>query len=120
MKKITIIETLPCEKDICKKDDCAKCYTEHSKTEQVPETWEELKELCEATNYIQDILKKNKEGRSIPVYLNSYGTEYIIIKNLYFGENGIVFYEVIGQRYIIVKDLTFAQIWSIIKSLIGE
>ncbi len=46
MKKITTIETLPCEKDICKKDDCAKCYTEHSRVEQVPENWEDLKKIA--------------------------------------------------------------------------
>jgi len=89
-------------------------------TEQVPETFENLKELCIATNYIQDILKKNREEKSIPVHLNDCGTGYVIIKDLYFGENGIVFYEVKEQRYIIAKDLTFAQMWGIIKNLIGE
>lgn len=94
-------------------------YYEH-RVEQVPENWEELKELCIATNYIQDILKKNREEKSIPVHLNDCGTGYVIIKDLYFGENGIVFYEVKEQRYIIAKDLTFAQMWEIIKNLIGD
>ena len=85
------------------------------KVEQVPETWEDLKELCEKTDYVKTANIKN-----IPVYLNEFGTGYIIIKGLYFGINGKIFYEVIGQRYIIAQNRTPAQMWQIIKGLTEE
>ena len=95
-------------------------FVPNEKVVEVPETFEELKDLCRATKYIQDILKKNSMGKMIPVYLNDCGAGYVIIKDLYFGEDGDIFYEVVGQRYIIAKDLKPAQMWNIIKNLIGE
>lgn len=107
MKKITIIESFTCEKDICKKDDCAKCFTEHSKTEQVPETWEELKELCKSLTDIEDYgesveidnYKLTKKGDVQFCHLDNYSDyEYIII----------------------AENRTIPQMWNIIKSLVEE
>lgn len=114
MKDIIVIEgkDLKCAEDknyvIARKEKC--------KVEKYPTNWEELKGLCEKTRYISQICK----DKNIPVYLNEFGTGYIIIKDLYFGVNGIVFYEVLGQRYVIAENLTPARQWQIIKSLIGE
>ena len=45
MKERIVIEDFVCN-DNCKRKDCEVCFKERSKKEQVPETWEDLKELC--------------------------------------------------------------------------
>ena len=108
MKERTIIERLPCEKDICKKDDCAKCYTEHSRVEQVPETWEELKELCKGLKGIEFFYDKVA------------CVEYININDVIaFNENGLML--TTKHNYdILAKRRTLQQMWQIIKNLVGE
>lgn len=78
------------------------------RVEQVPETWEELKELC----------RKLKIG-DCEVYITLQLTDKM---KLYFYDNG----EIIGAyldfeyEFSLVKNRTPAQMWQIIKSLIGE
>lgn len=105
MKKITTITSFRCEKDICKKDDCAKCYAEHCKTEQVPETFEELKELCKSITNTRIKLNEN----------------FIIIKmdkgyKIELWKNGNVYYYI----HQMAKSRTPQQMWSIIKNLVEK
>lgn len=109
MKKISIIEELPCEKDVCKKDNCAECYTEHSKVEQVPETYEELKQLIKETVFEDD---KNgvKMGQCIKI-------EYILIDGKSFMPDGEILDE---DNDVFAQHRTPQQMWQIIKNLVGE
>lgn len=82
------------------------------KIEQVPETFEELKELCkELKEYI--IWNKN----------------YCEIKNFKISKNGNIYYRqiqiysdgTITKNYVtVVNNRTIPQLWDFIKSLIGE
>ena len=112
MKKISIIEELPCEKDVCKKDDCAKCYTEHSTFEQVPESWKEVLELCKKLN-----------NKKIEIIFVDIGIIVHLEDNC-----EISFTEAMGAMWFkkndfetrIRTDLTPQQVWNIIKSLVEE
>lgn len=74
-------------------------------TEQVPETWEELKELC-------------KDLESKDVFITSAG-DCIEYHGLQFWVSGTVCHET-EKFYSIKSDRTPQQMWNIIKSLIGE
>lgn len=76
----------------------------HTK-EQVPETFEELKDLCE-----------DLEGKD--VFITSAG-DCIEYHGLQFWVSGIVCHET-EKFYSIKSDRTPQQMWNIIKSLIGE
>ena len=52
MKERIVIEDFVCN-DNCKRKDCEVCFKEKSKKEQVPETWEELKELCKGVKDVE-------------------------------------------------------------------
>ena len=99
MKERIVIEDFSCP-DNCKRKDCEVCFKERSKKEQVPETFEELKELC-----------KNIKGCYI-------GENYINLseKWLSFLNDG----QIICHFYFITNNATPQQMWQIIKSLIGE
>ena len=99
MKERIVIEDFSCP-DNCKRKDCEVCFKERSKKEQVPETFEELKELC-----------KNIKGCYI-------GENYINLseKWLSFLNDG----QIICHFYFITNNATPAQMWQIIKGLVGE
>lgn len=87
-------------------DMCERTDTEY-KIEQVPETFEELKELCKKTgHYAVNILKDG--------LLNK---EYIFIFGLSFRDNGDI--EDIENNNV-AENLTPARMYQIIKNLIGE
>jgi hypothetical protein len=84
----------------------------NSKLEKVPETWEELKELCrnseiQKCSFASDFIIKTREP------LTCY--EHICIDGIYFSESGEIFagYE----SDCISSNRTPAQMWNIIKSL---
>lgn len=107
MKEITIVESLPCEKDICKKDNCAKCYTEHSRVGQVPETFTDLTELC-----------KKYSGKGLYIgcsYIEVGGA--LLYSNMVFTNDGAIF---LNTDCCFKEKATPAQMWQIIKNLIGE
>ena len=70
--------------------------------EQVPETWEELKELC----------KKLKEDILVT-------KDYIVFRDLEFYKSGIICVPN-SEYFSISTHRTPAQMWQIIKNLIGE
>ena len=76
------------------------------KVEKVPETWEDLKELCKG------ICEFRKGARY----------EFILVKTgdncLWFSSNGTIEFPMF--QYKVIEDLTPQQMWNIIKSLIGE
>ena len=77
------------------------------KVEQVPESWEELKELCKGRNKIR--------------IANVEGTESIIFNdNIICNKYGNVFAEFPEYTYCFAKNRTIPQLWAFIKSLIGE
>lgn len=85
---------------------------ENCKLEQVPTTWEELKELCKG---LKEYIIWNKN--------------YCEIKNLKISKDGNIYYrqiqiysdETITKNYItVVNNRTIPQLWAFIKSLIGE
>ena len=85
------------------------------KINQVPETFEELKELCrnskiQKCSFASDFIVKTREP------LTCY--EHICIDGIYFVENGEIYagYE----SDCIRSNRTPAQMWNIIKNLIGE
>ena len=75
-------------------------------TEQVPETFEELKELC------KDLERKN-------VFITC-GGECIEFNGLSFWQDGRISHDADQSMYAIKLDVTPARQWQIIKSLIGE
>ena len=90
-----------------KEEDCKKCsyegicsspLCETEKVEQVPENWEDLKELCE---------QKNAEILCNTIY----------ICGLSFKEKGKIFD---NEGNEIAENRTYAQIWQIIKNLVEE
>ena len=99
MKERIVIEDFSCP-DNCKRKDCEVCFKERSKKEQVPETFEELKELC-----------KNIKGCYI-------GENFINLseKWLSFLNDG----QIRCLCYNITNNATPYQMWQIIKNLIGE
>ena len=109
MKEITIVESLPCEKDICKKDNCAKCYTEHSRVEQVPENFADLLTLCKDTKGCFVLRASDREYIEVPTDLIGY--------SFTFYQDGQIF----ADEDVCVKEkATPQQMWGIIKNLIGE
>lgn len=70
--------------------------------EQVPETWEELKELC-----------ADLEGKDVFI---TCGGDSIEFHNLWFWKDGTICY----NREDIKICVTVSRMWQIIKSLIGE
>lgn len=76
--------------------------------EQVPETFEELKELC------------FKLPNKIEYY--TYNEEKLIgISGMYFWQKGRITHNIYDDGvYVYAKNRTPAQMWQIIKSLIGE
>lgn len=80
-------------------------FGKERKAEKVPESWEELKELCE------DLESKD-------VFITSAG-DCIEYHGLQFWVSGTVCHET-EKFYSIKSDRTPAQMWNIIKSLIGE
>ena len=77
-----------------------------AKIEQVPETFEELKELC------KDLERKN-------VFITC-GGECIEFNGLSFWQDGRISHDADQSMYAIKIDVTPARQWNIIKSLIGE
>lgn len=83
-------------------------YYEH-RVEQVPETFEELKELC-----------KDLESKSITIYDGAITIDFPSING------GFNFYIYITEKEIDINSSVFAQnrtipqLWAFIKSLIGE
>lgn len=78
------------------------------KVEQVPETFEELKELC-----------KGLKGVKL-FYDNIALVEYIEInKVIAFNENGLML-AMQNDFNVLAKNRTIPQIWQIIKNLVGE
>ena len=79
------------------------------KVEQVPETFEELKELCKGIKGVE-YAGGNTKG------------EIIEISNIWFAENGEIWGYTDDFTGIcnISKDRTPQQMWGIIKNLIGE
>lgn len=78
----------------------------HYKLEQVPETFEELKELC-----------KNLESKNVFVK-NVWNC--IEFNGLSFWQDGRISHDADQSMYAIKLDVTPARQWQIIKSLIGE
>ncbi len=85
------------------------------KVEQIPETWEELKELCrnskiQKCSFASDFIIKTREP------LTCY--EHICIDGIYFAENGGIYagYE----SDCISSNRTPAQMWQIIKNLVEK
>ncbi len=110
MKTIMIVPELPCKN--CHKYEpnaCVKCFNKNGKKEQVPESWEELKELVK-NNIFEDDRNGVKIGEMIKV-------EYILIDGKSFMPYGYILDE---DNNEFAKNLTPAQMWNIIKSLIGE
>lgn len=107
MKERTVIEEINCKN--CNRKDCQKCFNEHSITEQVPETWEELKELCKDIKGVE-FAGGNAKG------------EIIEISNIWFAENGEIWGYTDDFTGIcnISKDRTPQQMWQIIMGLLGE
>lgn len=80
-----------------------KVIMDRCRVEQLPESWEELKELC--------------EDKYKYVFTEGYETEYIVIKHKYFTKDGKIFdYD----WRCFADNLTPQQMWAIIKNLIGE
>ena len=93
------------EKDFYEEDLCSGGNPEewwHYEKEQVPETFEELKELC--IN-----LKRDYDITCV--------SSTIWVHGLSFNETGII-----GDSHhsLIVEDKTPAQMWAIIKNLVGD
>ena len=109
MKEIIVVENkafLNKTDFVCIEDIVKDLKVEYTK-EQVPENWEELKELCKTISKIETI-KDNV---------------YFIIENKIFFR-GITFH-LNGdiedfKGYVISENRTPAQMWQIIKNLIGE
>lgn len=114
MKERIVIEDV---KKMC--DDCqccdrpiskqVECYLEESRqlyeTVKVPETFEELKELCE------DL----KEIKVEEDYIEIFGA--LIGSNMLFCQDGAIF---LNTDCCFKEKATPQQMWNIIKSLIGE
>lgn len=93
------------EEDMCSGGNPEEWW--HYKKEQVPETWEELKELCE------DLESKN-------VFIINAGN-CIEFNGLYFWKDGsITTTQNNNDIWATKTNLTPARQWQIIKSLIGE
>lgn len=74
---------------------------------KVPESWEELKELCKGLNKIR--------------IANIEGTESIVLNdNLICDKYGNVFADFSEHTYCLAQNRTIPKVWSFIKSLIGE
>lgn len=101
------------EEDMCSGGNPEEWW--HYKKEQVPETWEDLKELCR-NNKIQNCSFASNFVIKTQEPLTCY--EHIYIDGIYFAENGAIFagYE----NDCISSDRTPEQMWQIIKSLVEE
>lgn len=80
------------------------------KTKEVPETWEELKELC-----------KNLEEKNVFIINDGYCIVFNGFSGLYFWKNGnVCTIEDSNTIWAMKTKVTPAQMWEIIKNLIGE
>lgn len=87
---------------VCIEDVVKDLKVEYTK-EQLPETFEDLKELCEGT-------------KEVGVF-----TECISCNKLLFWSNGEISSETDdGEEIVYIENRTPAQMWQIIKNLIGE
>lgn len=78
-------------------------FAESSEFQEIPETWEELKELCiEMCKY---------------VFNEGYKTEYIVVKHNYFTADGKIFNY---DWKCFADNLTPKRQWQIINSLVEE
>ena len=109
MKERIVIEEFSCP-DNCKRKDCEVCFKERSKKEQVPETWEDLKELCKEIKG----LHKNYNIEVFDDVIFVMDSKAVLLKLYDDGEIKDSGSEVIGEGR------TPQQMWNIIKSLIGE
>ena len=98
-----------CDKGIQDIVGCEEGKEDASVIEQIPETWEELKELCKNTKGIE-FTGGNAKGKIIQ------------LNNIWFAENGDIwsYTDDFTGTCNIAKDRTPQQMWNIIKSLIGE
>ena len=97
------------EKDFYEEDMCSGGKPEewwHYEKEKAPETFEELKELCE-----------DLEGKNVFI---TCGGECIEFNGLSFWQDGRISHDADQSMYAIKIDVTPARQWQIIKSLIGE
>jgi len=88
----------------------------HYKLEQVPETFEELKELCKKIN--SKIVNENAMYESQIIIDTDKG--YFGFYYYSTGRIDIVFKSAYSTNHTVAKKRTIPQTWSFIKSLIGE
>ena len=91
-------------------------FGKERKTEQIPETYEELRSLC---------IDISTKGNMIYIFSewNNPNKEFLQVRTLRFYPDGTIrndYDDKNNEPYIIVKNRTPQQMWQIIKSLIGE
>ena len=99
MKERIVIEDFVCN-DNCKRKDCEVCFKERSKKEQVPETWEDLKELC-------------KGVKDIVLYKDMIFLEREDLGTIEFYNDGAI----VCNEYFLAENRTATQMWKFILSL---
>ena len=117
MKTIMIVPELPCKN--CHKYEpnaCVECFNKNGKKEQVPETFEELKELCKKIN--SKIVNENAMYESQIIIDTDKG--YFGFYYYSTGRIDIVFKSAYSTNHTIAKRRTIPQTWAFIKLLIGE
>lgn len=107
------------EKEFYEEDLCSGGNPEewwHYEIEQVPETWEELKEMCKKIN--SKIVNENAMYES-PIIIDTdkgyFGFYYYSTRRI-----DIVFKSAYSTNHTVAKRRTIPQTWAFIKSLIGE
>ena len=116
MKERIVIEDFVCN-DNCKRKDCEVCFEERSKKEQVPTTFDELKEMCadldgETSDISCNILQDEID---ISVWNNDNQTKVGDIEFLWWVDTLKMSF---GTGLSV--DISIPRAWQIIKSLIGE
>lgn len=104
------------EKDFYEEDLCSGGNPEewwHYKKEQVPETWEDLKELCKK---LEPKLVKENNLYETQITLNINKGGYYA----FYPDGTIIFKASNSINYTIAKNRTMLQMFQFIKSLIGE
>lgn len=98
-----------CDKGIQDIVSCEEGKEDVSVIEQIPETWEELKELCKNLKGIEFVSKNTK-------------VQILQLNNIWFAESGDIwsYTDDFTGTCNIAKDRTPQQMWSFIKSLIRE